>query len=207
EEEEEDEEEDEEEEKKEEKEEYQTVKLAKLLHQHKEESDTVKLAKLLHQRGFYSIDVGGGGHCQFKAVASQILQRYPESSQCSKFKDWRVLRVAVARWFQENNSYQGQDGVLTCKDFFSEDDGLEDTECPKAWQRFTKKMAKCGENPVWGNNMTLRAMAEILQIPIYVWIATASSPIRITPISQLYQSFPNYANAAEDAIHIANLEE
>jgi len=128
------------------------------------------LKRRVNESGFELNKVVGDGHCQFRTMAHQISERFPEDYPGGEGYSWRQVRAETAEWLRNNEHNFG--------DFLQSEPGAENPN-PEGgwhttWEEFCQDMEFSNPNATvcirhWGDHVTLEAMANIYKRPIYVW--------------------------------------
>ena len=116
----------------------------------REEADnTARLEYHLNDRGFALHDVAQDGHCQFHALAHQLITRFPgEYADCEP--SYREVRRAVADWLREHrHELEPYAYDVQFPDWESLCEAVED--------------AHQSDDPLWGDGLTLLAMETTTQ--------------------------------------------
>ena len=121
------------------------------------------LCKRLYKDGLDIKEVAGDGHCQFRAIADQIQNFFPEDKKNLKFVyTYKEVRNDIEKWLRKNPDFEYSPGTPISNFLVEDTDGT--------WEEFCDKVANSSDqNVFWGNHLTLIAAANTYQRQIRIW--------------------------------------
>jgi len=91
-------------------------------------------------------EIPGDGNCQFTSISDQLFNTLENTNR---------LRLEAVQWLRQHKDWKLPENGAVLSDF----------ACDMAWNEFCDHMAK---NGIWGNHITLLAIAELYQVTILV---------------------------------------